>query len=616
MSCKTMGKWMVLVCLVCLQWSVSAQERPNIVWIVSEDNSKHYLKLFDDNGVETPHIEKLAQQGVKFTRAFSNGAVCSVARSAIISGCYGPRTGTQFHRHQEPAPMPDGVEMFPAYLRKAGYYTANNAKEDYNFVKGDNVWDESSKKASWKNRGANQPFFYVHNIGTTHESRLHFSKEDMQQPTKVNPDAYQVQPNHPDTELFRYTNAYYRDKIQQMDAQLGEVVEKLEADGLLDDTFIFYYGDHGGVLPGSKGYIYETGLHVPMVVYVPKKYQHLVAAPTGGETDAFVSFVDLGPTVLHLAGVEVPAGMDGKPFLGKAVSAKKLAKRNITYGYADRFDEKYDLVRSVRKGKYKYIRSYQPFTIDGLQNNYRYKQLAYEEWRSLYLDGKLDHAQTAFFEPRPAEMLFDVEEDPYETKNLAKDPQFAKTLRDLRDELHEWVTSMPDLSFYPEHVLLSDALTDPVTFGKQNKKQIQRYLAIADLMLQPFDQVQSRLAKALASEDPWERYWALIACSTFGTDAELFYDQAETMQQTDPELLNRIRAAEFLAVAKGQNPEKAMTEALCKSENPTEALLMLNTITLMNSAPYGFAVRVEASRLNPVVRDDNQVKWRLEYLTH
>lgn len=614
MNRRSTGNWMVLVCLLCTQWVALAQERPNIVWIVSEDNSKHYLKLFDDNGVETPNIERLAQNGVKFTRAFSNGAVCSVARSAIISGCYGPRTGTQFHRHQQPAPMPEGVQMFPAYLREAGYYTANNAKEDYNFIKSEHVWDESSKHATWKKRDGSQPFFYVHNIGTTHESRLHFT--DMQAPTKADPEAYSVQPNHPDTELFRYTNAYYRDKIQQMDAQLGEVVDNLKADGLLDHTIIFYYGDHGGVLPGSKGYIYETGLHVPLVVYVPEKYQHLVAAPRGGESEAFVSFVDLAPTVLHLAGVEVPDGMDGKPFLGNEVSAKKLAKRNITYGYADRFDEKYDLVRSVRKGKYKYIRSYQPFTMDGLQNNYRYKQLAYEEWRALYLEDALNEAQAAFFEARPAEMLFDVEQDPYETNNLAASPAYARTLKDMRKELNQWVVAMPDLSFFPEHVLLSEALSNPVTFGKENQRQIKCYVAIADLMLQPFDQVHGRLTKALTSEDPWERYWALIVCSTFGAEAEQFYAQAEVMRNSDPQLLNRVRAAEFLAIAKGENPKLAMTEALYLSENPTEALLMLNSIALMNAVPYEFDVKVDEAKLTDAVRTDSQVKRRLVFLSN
>ena len=337
-------------------------EKPNIVWITSEDNSKHYMSLFDANGIKTPQIASLAEHGLIYRHAFSNGAVCSVARSALISGCYGPRTGSQFHRRMSLVPLPDSLMMFPAYLREAGYYTTNNSKEDYNFIKGTNVWDESSKKANWKNRSAGQPFFHVFNIGTTHEGRLHFTEEKMKAnvlETDIN--SFDVQPNHPATELFKYTNAFYRDKIRQMDGQVGDVLAALKEEGLMDNTFVFYFGDHGGVLPGSKGYIYETGLHVPMVVHVPEKFKHLVNNEIGTTVDGFVSFVDLAPTVLSLAGISIPSEVDGSPFLGKTIKSQEEQSQDETYSYADRFDEKYDHVRAIRKGKYKYMRSYQPF---------------------------------------------------------------------------------------------------------------------------------------------------------------------------------------------------------------------------------------------------------------
>ena len=280
---------------------------PNIVWITSEDNSKHYLKLFDENGIPTPNIESLAKEGLIFNRAFSNAPVCSVARSAIISGCYGPRIGSQFHRKMAVVPMPDSLKMFPAYLRQAGYYTTNNSKEDYNIIKSEGVWDESSKKASWKNRGENQPFFHVFNIGVSHESSMHFNAQDMGTiATETDLNSFKIQPNHPNTALFKYTNALYRDKIREMDRKVGEIIQDLKEEGRLDDTFIFYYGDHGGVLPGSKGYLYETGLHVPMVVHIPKKYRHLVSNQVGSTINGFVSFIDLGPTVLNLAGIDIP----------------------------------------------------------------------------------------------------------------------------------------------------------------------------------------------------------------------------------------------------------------------------------------------------------------------
>ena len=285
--------------------SIQPDERPNIVWITSEDNSTHYMSLFNKNGIETPNIESIASQGLTFTNAFSNSPVCSAARSTLISGCYGPRLASHYHRKIEPVPMPDSLQMFPVYLKEAGYYTTNNSKEDYNIIKTQPVWNESSNTATWKNRNQSQPFFHVQNIHTTHEGRLHFTKEGMD--TVINKTAlnsFSIQPNHPQTELFRYTNAFYRDKIRQMDSEVGEVINELKKDGLFENTIIFYFGDHGGVLPGSKGYLYETGLHVPLVVYIPHKFESLMDQEIGTKVNGFVSFVDFASTVLNLAGVQ------------------------------------------------------------------------------------------------------------------------------------------------------------------------------------------------------------------------------------------------------------------------------------------------------------------------
>tara|TARA_R110002050_G_scaffold75052_6_gene160950 strand:+ start:7224 stop:9101 length:1878 start_codon:yes stop_codon:yes gene_type:complete len=588
---------------------------PNIVWITSEDNSKHYLDLFDDNGVPTPHIQSLAEKGLIFNRAFSNAPVCSVARSAIITGCYGPRIGAQFHRKMLMVPMPDSLKMFPAYLRQVGYYTTNNSKEDYNIRKRDGVWDESSKKASWRNRNENQPFFHVFNIGVSHESSMHFTHEDMDGTLpETDQNSFKVEPKHPDTELFKYTNALYRDKIREMDRQVGTVINELRADGRLDDTFIFYFGDHGGVLPGSKGYLYETGLHVPMVVHVPEKYKHLVNKPVGSTVNDFIGFIDLAPTVLNLAGVTKPKGMDGKAFLGPDNSNPEVHAPDETYSYADRFDEKYDMVRAVRKGKYKYIRNYQPFNFDGLMNNYRYKQLAYQEWKALYDKGELNKTQSAFFEARPCEMLFDIDEDPYETKNLANDPAYKTTLIDLRNRLNTWVKGMPDLSFYPEHVLIDKAFENPVAFGQKHKEEIIKYIEIANLGLLNFKEAKNSLAAALDSSDPWERYWAIIVCSTFGEQAMAMGAKIKSITTKDPELLNRVRAAEFMAIMKQSDPSAVMTNALYKSDKPSEALLILNSVVLMNSSNYNYTFDIDLNKISKVVAEDSEVKLRLKYL--
>jgi len=511
-------------------------------------------------------------------------------------------------------PMPDGVEMFPAYLRKAGYYTSNNRKEDYNLIKGEGVWDESSKDATWKNRGVKQPFFHVYNIGVSHESGLHFTEEEMNSNSaNTDENSFSVQPNHPQTRIFKYTNALYRDKIVEMDRQLGDVIMELEKDGLLESTFIFYFGDHGGVLPGSKGYLYETGLHVPLVLRIPEKFSHLVDMQIGSTMDGFVSFIDLAPTVFNLAGVEIPEGIDGVPFLGQD-NAERRSVRDETYSYADRFDEKIDLVRAIRKGKFKYIRNYQPFNYDGLMNNYRYRQLAYREWQSMYEKGMLNKTQAAFFKDREPELLFDIESDPFETKNLAQDPMYESTLVDLRGRLDNWLKQMPDLSFFPEHYLIKNAFDNPTSFGQLHKEEIHKYINLSNLSLWKFDSAKIQLLAGLQSIDPWERYWALIVCSSFGEQAKTFKPVISQIAMYDSEIINQVRAAEYLGIIKAANPSKVMTRTLYQSKSPSEALLILNSIVLMQSFHYKYSIEVQLNRISEDVREDPEVRRRLEYL--
>ncbi len=595
---------------------VQAANQPNFMWLISEDNSMHFLKMFDEHGASTPRIETLAKEGLTFRNAFSNCPVCSVARTTLITGCYAPRIGTQFHRKSVPVPMPGNLKMFPTYLREAGYYTTNKQKKDYNAIENNGVWDESSKNASWRNRAGGQPFFHKQTFTTTHESSLHFTEQNMErQKTKTDPESVFIAPYHPDTPTFRYTYARYHDRIQEVDRQIGKVVDQLTDDGLLEDTFIFYFGDHGGVLPRGKGYSYESGLHVPLVVRVPEKWKHLVDFQRGDDVNGFVSFIDFGPTLLKLAGIELPAGIDGKPFLGSDISAKNVNDRDEALGYADRFDEKYDLVRTLRKGKFEYVRNYQPFNFDGLQNNYRYKMLAYQEWRTLYDAGKLNPVQRQFFETRPAEALYDIEADPHETKNLATDPAYAKTLRELRALLAERVKSLPDLSMYPESFLVDKAFSNPTEFGHAHKAEISNLVDIADLSVISFAEARSKLSNALSSDNPWERYWALIACTTHQEPAGEFSGQIKRMAQVDSEPLVRVRAAEFLAIVESKPPQAVITEVLAATESGVEAGLILNTLTLLQDGKPGFKFDISIDQLMPSVRSNDAVQRRFEYLS-
>ncbi len=589
------------------------ERRPNFVWILSEDNSKHYLRLFDPAGAPAPAIEGLARQGVVFQRAFSNAPVCSVARTTLMTGVLAPRIGSQYHRKMQLANLPPGLRMFPAYLRDAGYYATNNSKKDYNVVEGKGVWDESSRKATWRKRPSKQtPFFHMMSNGGSHEGRLHFKPQQMKPENITTRRQDMVLADyHPDTPTFRHTYARYHDCIKAIDRVVGSVVQQLEEDGLLEDTFVFYFGDHGGVLPRSKGYIYESGLHVPLVVRIPQNWKHLVTVRPGTHTDGFVSFIDFGATVLRLAGIVGPDQVDGTPFLGPDVSLAELEARDEAFGYADRFDEKYDLCRSLRKGRFKYMRNYQAFYPDGLQNNYRYRMLAYQEWRTLFKQGKLNAAQRQFFEPKPAEALYDVDADPHEVRDLASDPAHAETLRELRKRLQTRVKSLPDLSFYPESHLIEHALNDGAAFGQAHRAEIGRLIDVADLSLLPFAEAEPELRKALTAENCWERYWALIACSCFADSAKPLTSLA-AQRLTDPVLLVRVRAAEFLAITGARDPNPTFRDVLSTTQSATEALITLNSVVFVNDhldcAPF------ELEKLQMTVPVRGEVKRRIDYL--
>ena len=594
-------------------------EKPNILWIVTEDNSIHYMNLYTMGGAEMPAISQLANQGVVFNNAFSNAPVCSVARSTIITGVYAPRIGTQYHRKMSMVKLPEHIKPLPAYLNQAGYYTSNNAKEDYNFIKENKVWDESSKKASYKNRKEGQPFFHVQNFHNTHEGQLHFNSKQLTSALETNElDSIMPFPFHPDTPTFRYTQSLYYNHHKDVDKEMGKFLKDLKDEGLMDNTIIFYYGDHGGVLPRSKGYLYETGLNVPMVVYMPEKWKHLNPFKIGSRTSTFVDFVDLVPTVLSLAGVNIPKGLDGTPFLGKNIDKTEIEKQDITFGYADRFDEKYDLVRSVRKGKYKYIRNYQPFNVDGIYNFYRYKMLAYKEWYKLFQEGKLNDIQSQFFKPRHPEALYDIENDPYETQNLASSIEHQMKLFDLRNILSNHLMNQPDLSFFPEPYFLENGLENGLDFGQKNKELIKKLIQTANLNLEPYNEVKNEISEALDNKNPWVRYWGLITCSSFGTEASEHLEKINFLFKNDSENLVRIRAAEYLMLNDFNIDSGEINNLLKNAKSETEANLMLNSLALIKTKNPNYKLDFSKSFYPEkwFETENKLVNRRLNYLTN
>lgn len=276
---------LLLVLSFCFAASVlmAAERRPNFVWIVSEDNSMHYLSHFFPGGAQTPNLRALAEGGLTFDHAFSNAPVCSVARSTLATMCLAPRLGTQFHRKSIPAKLPAGQSTFYQAIREAGYFTSNQHKTDFNFISQSGSGFDTN--TNWRaRRDPTQPFFHMASHNVTHEGRLHFSREEMNTvATRHDPDSVVLADCHPDTPVFRYTQARYLDRIGDFDDTVGKLLSMLQDDGLLEDTFVFYFADHGGVLPRGKGYAYDCGLHIPMVVRLPANFRHLVSGAVAGD---------------------------------------------------------------------------------------------------------------------------------------------------------------------------------------------------------------------------------------------------------------------------------------------------------------------------------------------
>ena len=240
--------------------------------------------------------------------------------------------------------------------------------------------------------------------------------------------------------------------------------------------------------------------------------------------------------------------------------------------------------------------------------------LAFEEWRQLYHAGKLNEVQKQFFETRPVEQLFDIESDPHETRNLATDPQYQTVLMQLRARMNEWLVSMPDLSLYPESVLVERAFSNPVRFGRRNRANIGRLLDTANLQLGTFEEAKGALAEALESDDANVRYWALIACTTHGAAAAGFAEKVRSIASNDPNGLVRVRAAEFLGLTRAGDPVPSIIDALKKSSSGIEAGLMLNTVTLLRDAKPGYDFKITPDLFSEDHLKNDTVKRRLEYL--
>ena len=432
-----------------------ADRRPNILWISFEDTNPFY-GCYGDPVARTPNLDRLAADGCRWTHCFSTAGVCAPARSAVITGMYPISIGTHHMRTthtndatpEMPTPysavVPHYVKCFTEYLRAAGYYCTNNAKTDYQFTPPLTAWDEIGNRAHWRSRpDPDQPFFAVFNPTRTHESGMwpeeaRPSRAGLSQGETVlaefDPATVELPPYFPDTPKVREAMARMYSNIEHSDLFLGQLLLELEEDGLSDNTVVVHWSDHGP-LPRGKRWPYDSGIHVPLIARWPGHIQ------AGRVSDQLVSTIDLAPTALSLAGVNIPSHMQGQAFLGP----RSAPARRYVYASRDRHDEAYDMVRAVRDSRYKYIRNCRPDLPYLLWVPYHNRHPIVEEMWRLYLAGELSGPQLLMFQPRPVEELYDTQTDPHEIDNLAADPTHAEELLRLRAALDGWLSDVGDL---------------------------------------------------------------------------------------------------------------------------------------------------------------------------
>ncbi|HEX4149649.1 MAG TPA: sulfatase-like hydrolase/transferase, partial [Pirellulales bacterium] len=486
--------------------------RPNFLWLTSEDHGPQ-MGAYGDRYATTPNVDALAAKGMIYLHCWSNAPVCAPARTTLISGLYPPSTGAEHMRSM--VPYPQGKRMFPQYLREAGYYCTNNAKQDYNLSQPGEVWDESSKKAHWKNRQPGQPFFAVFNSEKSHESQVRKRPHtQVHDPAQVRVPAY-----HPDTPEVRQDWAQYYDGVSSVDADAGARLKQLAEDGLAADTIVFYFADHGPGMPRSKRWPRESGLHVPLVVYIPEKFAALRSPDyqPGGRSERLVSFVDFAPTLLSLAGIEPPQWMQGSAFLGK----HQAEPRSFVFGFRGRMDERYDLIRCVSDGRYVYIRNYRPDKIYGQHLDYMWQTPTTRIWEAQFKAGQLNAAQSAFWKTKPPEELYELASDPDEVQNLSGESQHAAVRDRLRAALRQHTARIRDVGFLPEgEIHRRSAGSTPYDMGHDPAKYpFERVFATAELASALDPAALPALKTALGDSDSAVRYWGVLGHLMRGASA-------------------------------------------------------------------------------------------------
>ena len=433
----------------------------NILWLVAEDLSPDYLSAYGDKTAPTPHLDRLAKEGVVYDLAFSVAGVCSPSRATLATGLYASSFGAHNMRTmwQEPnarksgiidyeAVPPSEVKMVSDIMRENGYYCTNNAKGDYQFEQSVMAWDESSKTAHWRNRPTNDtPFFSIFNFNLTHEGNFFDTNWDDKNMLLSNDTPINIPPYLPQNSVAEYDLRKVYSRVISLDQWIGEKLKALEDDGLLEETIVVFYSDHGGPLPRQKRLLYDSGLKVPLIIRYPNKQR------AEKRDDRLVSFVDFPPTLLSMAGIAPPTYMQGLAFEGKY---KSKVDRKYIHGHADRFDESVDMIRAVRDKRFKYLKNFNPEKPYYLSLAFRERLPSMQELLRMRDAGELDANQALWFRQSKAEEeLFDTEKDPHELNNIADDPQYKNLLLAMRQECDRWMKQIDDKGLIDEKELIA-----------------------------------------------------------------------------------------------------------------------------------------------------------------
>jgi len=552
----------------------SKQNQPNILWITSEDNTASYLGCYGNEIANTPNLDQFAEESIVYENAHANAPVCAPARFTIITGMYPTKFGT--HNMRSNNKIPEKFKFFPEYLREQGYYCTNNYKEDYNTPKPRKIWHESSHSAHYKNRDKDQPFFAIFSTSLSHEHKIHF--HELMEENDHDPGDLELAPYHPDLPEMRKCKANYYDYISKMDKKVGEILDELEARGLAEDTIVFYYSDHGGVMPRSKRFLYDNGTHVPMMVRFPDKYQHLAPKSMGTREKRLVSFVDLAPTVLSLTGVDIPDNMQGTAFLGK----QKNEEPEYIHFMRDRMDERYDMMRAVCNKRYRYIRNYMPHRKYGQHLWYLWRSPSTRAWEEAYKNGQCNDIQSRFWGLKVEEELYDVQKDPHNIHNLADKDDYKNILQKMRAELKNWIRQNNDAGFLPEGMMVERA-GDSTIYKMTHSRNISinKIIETSEMATRRDSKYLTKLKNRLTAEEPGVRYWAATGCAILEKEAVQAVSKLKLLlEDSSPDV--RIAAAEAL-VRIGKYKQAALKILVSEMENEEKKWTQLHAVNILES---------------------------------